>query len=225
MRPVEGATIPRTSSGGSVRYNPTPKLTLGGLGSGFTLDRTPPIYRTLSGLGYGQSRPRRPAGQPVGYTSPWVIHAPQAGQPARQVVNLSPELSNIPVQYQAYQPTGYDTVEQPEGEQEQLFGSPVIYYDSGGLGRGGRADAARSQGLADRHAYRSAFGLPYGGDRWLGMYRDWLNKIEELQPEPDPPPVYYGGGYGGWGGGWGGWGSGGRKSPFDFLFNRLNWRI
>lgn len=66
---------------------------------------------------------------------------------------------------------------------------------------------------------------------WRDIPKNWLNELL-YEPEigPEPEPVYYGGYGGGWGG-WGGYGGGGGYggsdyvSPFDFFFNRLNWRI
>jgi hypothetical protein len=209
---------------GGVRYNPPNiDLTKGfGLGSpkksidlrqGFTLNRG----------GAPQSRP--PA---VNFAE--LFYGPRKRMPTVQVtpdkkaVAWQTGMDAVPMQYRMYQPEGYGA--QPPSRPEQLFGSPVIYGGTPG-NRGKNADALRYQGMADQSMYRAGF----DSDAWWkrmqgGLYSDYVNYLmNEDQMQPDPDPVYYGGGYGGGWGGWGGYGGGGYKSPFDFFFNRMNWRI
>ena len=230
-RQIEGTTIPRTSSGGSVRYSPVNVRNLD-LTKGFSLN--PPTKRVDVTQGFTLNRSGR-AGQSRPPSTPEPV-APKpsvnwadffsgllgGNKPDKKAVTRQTGMDTVPVQYRQYSPFGYGA--QPPARPEQLFGSPVIYYGGGQPNRGQNADAMRWQGLYDRFNYRSGFD-PMAAYNRMQPWSDVWNDIYtgRANPEPDPETVYYGGGYGG---GWGGWGGyGGYKSPFDFFFNRMNWRI
>lgn len=195
--------VARYQQQGGVRYNPPNNV----IGS---------AYKFI-GTGGGKGKVVQISPPPVG------INATAGGRPpSKKAVTWQTGMDAVPVQYRQYTPWGYGA--QPPARPEQFFGSPVI-YGGGGAGKGrndwnNMRDVPKSWLNEKEYQRQSIFDWP----NWRDVPKNWLNELL-YEPEVESDPVYYGGGYGGGWGGWGGYGGGGYKSPFDFFFNRLNWRI